>query len=51
VYYNALGHNASVIADGPAFEMIKRGLLWAAQSKSAANGRDAAQFQNPGNHG
>lgn len=50
VYYNALGHKASVIADGPAYEMIKRGLLWAAQSKSAAQGRDAAQFQNPGNH-
>ena len=31
VYYNALGHQANVIDHGPAFEMIKRGLLWAAR--------------------
>ena len=50
VYYNALGHNANVIADGPAFEMLRRGLLWAAQSKSAAKGRDLTPLQSPGNH-
>lgn len=50
VYYNALGHKADVIADGPAFEMLRRGLLWAAESKSAAKTRDIAPLQSPGNH-
>lgn len=50
VYYNALGHKADVIATGPANEMLRRGLLWAAASKSAAKGRDHTQFQSPGNH-
>lgn len=31
VYYNALGHQANVIDHGPAHEMIKRGLQWAAR--------------------
>lgn len=31
VYYNALGHQASVIADGPAAELMRRGLIWAAR--------------------
>ena len=31
VYYNALGHQANVIDHGPALEMIRRGLLWAAR--------------------
>lgn len=30
VYYNALGHQAAVIDHGPAREMIRRGLMWAA---------------------
>ena len=51
VYYNALGHQASVIADGPAYEMIKRGVLWAAQSKAAAKGKDLTPLKNEGNHG
>lgn len=50
VYYNSLGHQANVIADGPAREMIKRGLLWAADSKSAAEGQDLAPLINAGNH-
>ena len=50
VYYNALGHKADVISDGPAYEMLRRGLLWAADSKSAAKGRDLASMQSPGNH-
>lgn len=50
VYYNALGHQADVIADGPAYEMLRRGLLWAADSKAAAKGRDLAALQSPGNH-
>ena len=31
VYYNALGHQAKVIATGPAAELMRRGLLWAAR--------------------
>lgn len=31
VYYNALGHKAAVIDHGPAREMLRRGLLWAAR--------------------
>jgi uncharacterized protein len=29
VYYNALGHQANVIAEGPAAEMLRRGMAWA----------------------
>ena len=36
VYYNALGHKANVIAGGPAHEMLRRGLLWAAKGRTAA---------------
>ena len=36
VYYNALGHKANVIAEGPAHEMLRRGLLWAAKGRAAA---------------
>ena len=50
VYYNSLGHKADVIADGPAHEMLKRGILWAAGSKAAAKGKDISQYQTPGNH-
>ncbi len=50
VYYNSLGHKADVIADGPAYEMLKRGILWAAGSKAAAAGQDVSQYQSPGNH-
>lgn len=32
VYYNALGHQANVIDHGPAQEMLRRGLIWAAQT-------------------
>lgn len=31
VYYNALGHQANVIDHGPAAELIRRGLIWAAR--------------------
>jgi type 1 glutamine amidotransferase len=31
VYYNALGHQRSVIETGPAAELMRRGLLWAAR--------------------
>ncbi|WP_342078513.1 ThuA domain-containing protein [Yoonia sp. SS1-5] len=50
VYYNSLGHQAAVIADGPAHEMLRRGLLWAAESKTAAAGRDLTPLLNAGNH-
>lgn len=50
VYYNALGHHADVIEDGPANEMLRRGLLWAAGSKAEAAGRDVTALQSPGNH-
>lgn len=36
VYYNALGHQANVIDDGPAFEMIRRGLIWASHGREVA---------------
>lgn len=36
VYYNALGHKANVIEAGPAREMLRRGLVWAAGGKAAA---------------
>ncbi|PRY79730.1 hypothetical protein CLV80_102376 [Yoonia maritima] len=51
VYYNALGHQANVISGGPAHEMLRRGLLWAAQSKAASAGRDLTPLLNTGNHG
>lgn len=31
VYYNALGHQRNVIDQGPAAELMRRGLLWAAR--------------------
>jgi len=31
VYYNALGHKANVIDHGPAREMLRRGMVWAAR--------------------
>ena len=31
VYYNALGHRRNVIDHGPAVELMRRGLLWAAR--------------------
>ena len=31
VYYNALGHQKNVIDNGPAAELMRRGLLWAAR--------------------
>jgi len=50
VYYNALGHQAEVIASGPAHEMLRRGLIWAAQGKAQAQGQDLSPLQSAGNH-
>mgnify|MGYP001432928334 CR=1 FL=1 len=33
VYYNALGHQANVIESGPAAELMRCGLLWAARGR------------------
>ena len=49
VYYNSLGHKANVIADGPAHEMLRRGLLWAMDSKARATGR-IEDWTAEGNH-
>jgi len=52
VYYNALGHKANVIAQGPAHEMLRRGLTWAAggKARAQAQGDDPARFHSEGNH-
>lgn len=49
VYYNALGHKANVIESGPAHEMLRRGVLWAAKGKSCASG-EVSRFQSAGKH-
>lgn len=50
VYYNALGHQANVISSGPALEMIRRGLLWAAEGRELAlsAGLSPEPLQNSG---
>lgn len=52
VYYNALGHKADVIRSGPAHEMLRRGLLWAARGREAsiAAGERFDAFLSDGNH-
>lgn len=50
VYYNALGHKATVIAGGPAFEMLRRGMVWAMAGKAVADPTRAAALVSPGNH-
>ena len=52
VYYNALGHKADVIRSGPAHEMLRRGLLWAACGREAAiaAGERFDAFLSEGNH-
>ena len=50
VYYNALGHKAAVVADGPPREMLRRGLLWAARGSQAAAGQGIGHLQAPGSH-
>lgn len=52
VYYNALGHKANVISAGPAHEMLRRGLLWAAQGRAAAEARGErhADYAAEGKH-
>lgn len=50
VYYNALGHKADVISDGPAHEMLRRGLIWAAEGRALADPERARALDTPGNH-
>ena len=50
VYYNALGHKAEVVASGPAHEMLRRGLIWAAAGKAAAGAGDVSAWHAAGNH-
>lgn len=50
VYYNALGHKANVIASGPAHEMLRRGLLWAARGKAKADPARYAALAVDGKH-
>ena len=52
VYYNALGHKANVIESGAPYEMLRRGVAWASESKTAATaaGLSFEDFQNPGKH-
>ena len=52
IYYNALGHKADVIADGPAHEMLRRGLLWAAKGRGSAiaAGERHENYVAQGNH-
>ncbi|MDQ1233833.1 type 1 glutamine amidotransferase [Paenibacillus sp. SORGH_AS306] len=37
VYYNSLGHHADIVDMPPVKEMMRRGLLWAADGKTKAN--------------
>lgn len=50
VYYNSLGHHDDIFDIPQAWEMMKRGLLWAANSKEAAKaeGISADDFRSDG---
>lgn len=52
VYYNALGHKADVIESGPAHEMLRRGMVWAAKGRAAAGaaGERHSDFAAEGKH-
>lgn len=52
VYYNALGHHVDVIDHGPARELMRRGLIWAAGARAAAEaaGERYEDYANPGKH-
>ncbi len=43
VYYNSLGHQADIIAQDAVMELMKRGFLWCADGKQAANDEAATK--------
>ncbi|MBO2945327.1 ThuA domain-containing protein [Paenibacillus sp. F411] len=45
VYYNALGHQANIVEMPQVKELMRRGLLWAAEGKQAPEAMEAAQSQ------
>jgi len=50
VYYNSLGHHNDVFDTPEAFEMMKRGLIWASEGKerAAENNNSADEYRNDG---
>ncbi len=49
VFYTSLGHVDAVFANVPqSYEILRRGMLWAAESKNVANNKDfnAGKFEN-----
>ena len=52
VYYNSLGHKANVIESGAPYEMLRRGLVWAAKGRAAAEaaGQHHSDFVSEGSH-
>lgn len=52
VYYNSLGHHRDVIETGPAYDMIRKGLIWASHGREAAvsAGDSYDSYAAAGNH-
>ncbi|SLN47461.1 ThuA domain-containing protein [Roseisalinus antarcticus] len=52
VFYSALGHKAAIIASGPAHDLLRNGLLWAAQGRAAARdtGEAYEDYASAGKH-
>lgn len=46
VFYSSLGHHNDVFERFEALEMMRRGFLWAADGKKAAQGKDPLQYVN-----
>lgn len=48
VFYSSLGHHADVLENGPAFETIRRGFLWAAEGKDLVlkQGSDKSKYED-----
>ena len=47
VFYNSLGHHNDVFDNSPeAAELMRRGLLWAAEGKAVKNGLTTERFEN-----
>lgn len=44
VYYNSLGHHADIVDMPQVKELMRRGMLWAAEGKSLAAGHDISLF-------